>query len=901
MKLNFTKTFLAIGTSALFSSVFGQVTFTDNTGLLVNGSLSSGVAIGIADMNGDGMDDLVRLSGARSLEVEYQSTGGTWTALDWGSLNGPGPGSNAWAFCVGDYDRNGYNDIFAGGAYNGLKLLTANASGTDYTKSLLTGPSIFVQASNFADIDNNGTLDIFSCHDDGLSSSYTNDGAGNLTYDLGLINAVSTIPSDNSGNYGTCWTDYDNDGDLDMYLSKCRLGVTNPLDGRRVNMLFQNDGNGNYTDVAEAAGLRPLAQSWAADFSDIDNDGDLDAFVLNHDITSQFYINNGDGTFTDITAASGVTSELASLGLGIQCKFTDFDNDGFTDMFLTGRDGVHYILWNDGDLTFTAGDPFSTSGMQSAAVGDLNHDGYVDVLAGYANGFNSPSTTADVMYLNDGNNANNFYSIQLTGTTSNINAIAAKVEIYGAWGQQLREVRAGESYGVFHSFTMHFGLGTATAIDSVIIRWPSGTVNKICSPAINQFQQYTENTNPTIAAAYSSSANSLNVDFTDMTTVSTPTGWSWDFGDGTPLSTAQNPSHTFPSSGLYTVCLTSTDGCFTDVICQDILINACVQSIPGFSFTPNGIGTIDFTDASIENSTITSYSWDFGDGTPASSAQNPTHVYASSATFSVCLTITDGCGTDISCQDVSICIPSVSGFSYTPNGLSTIDFTNASIENSTITSYSWDFGDGTTSSATNITHGFISAGTYTVCLTITDGCGSDVICQDVIVTCPVPSAGFNTSGNGFETVNFTDASTSADLNASYTWDFGDGSAVDNSQSPTHIYTQAGVYSVCLTVDDQCGSNTTCQDVTIQIVGIDESELNLFSISPNPSNGLFNIEMNSSDKASTVSVQNVLGKEILTSEINDGKFQVNIINEANGVYFITINNQSNSSTLRVIKK
>ena len=78
-------------------------------------------------------------------------------------------------------------------------------------------------------------------------------------------------------------------------------------------------------------------------------------------------------------------------------------------------------------------------------------------------------------------------------------------------------------------------------------------------------------------------------------------------------------------------------------------------------------------------------------------------------------------------------------------------------------------------------------------------------------------------------------------------------------------------------------------------------MNLFSISPNPSNGLFNIEMNSSDKALTVSVQNVLGKEILTSEMNDGKFQVNLINEANGVYFITINNQSNSSTLRVIKK
>ncbi|MEZ5022758.1 MAG: VCBS repeat-containing protein [Chitinophagales bacterium] len=86
---------------------------------------------------------------------------------------------------------------------------------------------------------------------------------------------------------------YDSDGDIDMYLSKCRLGVDDTLDGRRVNQLWENDGNNNYTDVAVAKGIVPYGQSWSTDFADIDNDGDWDAFVINHDKISTFYENIG--------------------------------------------------------------------------------------------------------------------------------------------------------------------------------------------------------------------------------------------------------------------------------------------------------------------------------------------------------------------------------------------------------------------------------------------------------------------------------------------------------------------------------------------------------------------------------------------------------------------------------
>ncbi len=474
----------------LFSKAgFAQVTFADSSSTLVNSSLSSGVAMGIADMNADGLDDIIRLSNASNLEIEYQGADGIWTNYDFGNT---GP-SNEWSMCISDVDENGYNDVLVGGAYNNLKLLKANDAGTSLTSETLPGPNIFLQGSNFADIDNDGFIDIFACHDEGISSPYKNDGLGGFAYDLGLINTASTIPSDNSGNYGSTWTDYDGDGDLDLYISKCRLGVGNPLDGRRVNLLFQNDGNNNYTDVAEAAGLRPLAQSWSADFSDIDNDGDLDAFIINHDIPSQLFSNNGDGTFTDITIGSGLEDGIDDIGLGIQCKFEDFDNDGFVDLLVTGRSGSHRLFWNNGDITFTASDPFETDGdgIQSAAVGDLDHDGFIDVIAGFANGYNSPSSNSDRYFRNEGN-TNNFFNLQLTGVASNINGVGALVEIYGLWGKQIREIRAGESYGVFNSFTAHFGLGTSTEVDSVIVRWPSGVIDTIYTPAINTFIQLTE-------------------------------------------------------------------------------------------------------------------------------------------------------------------------------------------------------------------------------------------------------------------------------------------------------------------------------------------------------------------------------------------------------------------------
>ena len=465
------------------------VAFTDGTTLLGQDNFS-GLPMGVIDMNGDGKDDIVQFNNARELRIQYQNGAGqAFTSHYYGAVSG----SNQWGTAIADFDHNGYNDVMSGGAYDNLKIITNNNGNDSFSQSVLGSSNIFLQGANFADINNDGWADIFACHDDAESRAYQNNQDGTLSYNQNLLRTFTTPASDNSGNYASMWIDYDNDGDLDLYISKCRGGVSSPTDPRRINMLWQNDGNNNYTEVAEQANLKIGAQTWLSDFGDIDNDGDLDAIIINHFEGPNLMRNNGDGTFTEVTAGSGLMPTLDSSNFyGIQGFFKDFNNDGFLDLMVSGDN--HYIFYNNGDGTFqNAPNPFSSNQIQSFSVGDINHDGFLDIYAGYANGLNSPSSIKDRIWINQGN-ANNYLNIQLEGTVSNINGIGARVELYGTWGKQIRDVKSGEGYGLVNTFTQHFGIGVSTQIDKVVVRWPSGIVDEILNPEINQFLQIIEST-----------------------------------------------------------------------------------------------------------------------------------------------------------------------------------------------------------------------------------------------------------------------------------------------------------------------------------------------------------------------------------------------------------------------
>ena len=222
--------------------------------------------------------------------------------------------------------------------------------------------------------------------------------------------------------------------------------------------------------------------------------------------------------------------------------------------------------------------------------------------------------------------------------------------------------------------------------------------------------------------------------------------------------------------------------------------------------------TVNFTDESTGD--ITSWSWDFGDGS-TSTEQNPTHTYNSAGSYTVSLTVTGPGGSDTETKADYITVTDVPNADFVGDPTSgtaplTVSFTDQSTGNPT--SWSWDFGDGSTSTEQNPTHTYNAAGTYTVKLTASNSCGSDTETKVDYITvnessCDAPVADFTgspTSGEAPLTVTFTDQSTNNPT--SWSWDFGDG-GTSTEQNPVHTYNSAGTYTVKLTATNDCGSDT----------------------------------------------------------------------------------------------
>lgn len=276
----------------------------------------------------------------------------------------------------------------------------------------------------------------------------------------------------------------------------------------------------------------------------------------------------------------------------------------------------------------------------------------------------------------------------------------------------------------------------------------------------------------------------------------------WNYGDGSGLQTAYNPTHTFPGPGVYTVCTYITNSCGTDTLCTQVTLCG-PPPVADFSYT--SIGT-DATFSDLTNNG-TQWSWDFGDG-GTDTVQNPNHVYATGGTYTVCLIAGNACGVlDTLCNQVTVCdLPSAQFSSADVPGAAT-DFTDAS---SFATSWFWDFGDGATDTTQNPSHTYASNGSYTVCLIAMSSCGSDTTCDSISV-CPILATAaytFNEVNPGV--VDFTELATNE---FTYFWDFGDG-ATSVLQNPSHTFTPNGTYIVCLYAGNSCSSDTICDTLTV---------------------------------------------------------------------------------------
>ncbi len=428
-----------------FLMVGQAVNFSAESGLLNPVSGFTSYSDCAVDMNGDFLDDVVRV-GNKGIYIDYQQKDGSFTQQFFAT---PVQSPPSWSICAGDLDNDGFNDLLFGNGTS-VSFVKYNQSIASYFETVMP-VSIFSQRSTMADIDNDGHLDAFVCHDIGQSIPFRNDGTGGMVPDYTLINTI-----DLPGNYAAIWTDFDNDRDIDLYISKC-LGGAAPGNIARTNLLYQNNGDGTYSEIATAAGLADNSQSWSTVFEDFDNDGDFDAFIVNHDNQNLLFRNIGNGTFTDVTASSGIDAN--DLGAWENAA-ADFNNDGFIDIF-SELDKELYL--GNGDLTFTAQDAPITPG----AIGDFNNDGFLDVL------------TNGLFWINQGNVENHWFKVNPFGLAGNRNGIGARVEIYGSWGVQSREVRSGQSFSPMGSLTIHFGLGQHTDVDSMTIKWPSGITTTV--------------------------------------------------------------------------------------------------------------------------------------------------------------------------------------------------------------------------------------------------------------------------------------------------------------------------------------------------------------------------------------------------------------------------------------
>ncbi|MBK7682149.1 MAG: VCBS repeat-containing protein [Bacteroidia bacterium] len=546
----------------LVGNVEAQISFKNKNTKLINSNFHSGCTMAIADWNFDGLDDIIRLDDGRIANIEVQRTNATFQNISIGTFSSTSGWS--WGMVTTDLDHNGYLDVIAGAGGPALRIFMTDANGAMGSMISLPNSGYFVQNITAGDFNNDGWIDLFVCDDNAQSHIYLNDGAGGLTESFTTMN-FDVTSTDDSGNYGSVWTDFDNDGDLDLYIAKCRQGVTSPTDGRRINVLFENDGNNNFTENAAAYGINVGWQSWTASFGDIDNDADLDLLLTNHDFESQIWENDGTGHYTDITASTGF--DITDI-TPIESAFEDFDNDGYVDMIITGSNSRFYR--NNGDKTFTKLEGlFDSNKMESFAIGDLNHDGKIDIYGGYATIYTNPTNIDDVIWMNSTNNNNHFVTLNLIGTVSNKGAIGARATVYSSLGSQIREVRAGENYGTCNSYMLHFGMGSVTTIDSIVVRFPSGITQTLVNPAVDQFIKIIENdcVSPAPTVSYSQSAPFICTGSTETLTATAGLNYLWSDN-----STTQ--AITITTGGEYNV-MVSTAG------------NNCVGISPTFVIDEN--------------------------------------------------------------------------------------------------------------------------------------------------------------------------------------------------------------------------------------------------------------------------------------------------------------------------
>ena len=432
-----------------------------------------------------------------------------------------------WAqgVCVGDYENDGYDDIFVA-TYGKNTLYHNNGTGTFKEVAEQAGVSHnrtrWGSGCAFLDYDRDGFLDLFvasyidldlktaplpesgPCLYKGLTVAC---GPPGITVGTNMLfhnegNGTFTDASEKSGitktngtyGLGVLISDFDNDGWSDIYVANDSAPAA----------LYHNNKNGSFTDIGIEAGCafsidgKPQA-GMGVTAGDYDRDGWLDIFKTNFSgDTSSLYHNTGKGTFEDATFQAGLGLNTRWLGWG--CSFVDVDNDSWSDIFLvnghvypeverlTSEAGyaqtkvLYHNLGNGrfADVSEKVGEAVrKPNASRGAAFGDYDNDGDIDVL------INSVNALPELLRADSGNQ-NYWLTIKTIGVKSNRNGIGVRIKCVTEDGSQIDEVRSGGSYYSQNDLRVHFGLGKNKMVKTVELQWPSGQVDTLKNIAANQ-------------------------------------------------------------------------------------------------------------------------------------------------------------------------------------------------------------------------------------------------------------------------------------------------------------------------------------------------------------------------------------------------------------------------------
>lgn len=422
--------------------------------------------------------------------------------------------------------------------------------------------------------------------------------------------------------------------------------------------------------------------------------------------------------------------------------------------------------------------------------------------------------------------------------------------------------------------------------------------------------------------SYSVNNDTKTVTFTNLSSGPSDSAYFWVFGNGTS-SNVKNPITTYASAGTYLVCLKKDEPTCFDSICKWVTIVPDSNTTfckAKFSYIVNHTSkTVSFTNLSTPNSDSL-YTWSFDGNIPNSHQKNPVVQYPSRGSYVVCLTYTNGICSDTYCHRIYVDTMGnncEANFSYNiDNETNTVSFTNLS---SGAANSHWTFGDSTSSTAFSPTKTYASAGSYQVCLMISDSFCSNSICQTITIVEDsnevYASYGytlFADSSDGVKRIVMFNNQTKGE-NLFYLWYFGNG-GISVKQNPIHHYNSNGTYNVCLVAIDTINMkiDSICQPIYIgpdssqsSAVAKTPNNLSVLSVYPVPFTDVLKIVYESVNIAPvTIKLYNIMGalihEEVYSSSIGANQIQLNTSLLPKGIYLLDITAGTNSKTIKIVK-